>query len=62
VLLIEHEGDEGPFGAKSVGEISALPAAPAVVNAVNQALGASLSDLPLTPEKVLPAVMSDQYK
>jgi CO/xanthine dehydrogenase FAD-binding subunit len=58
VLLIEHEGDEGPFGAKSVGEISALPTAPVVVNAVNQALGVSLSDLPLTPEKVLAAAVA----
>jgi xanthine dehydrogenase molybdenum-binding subunit len=56
VLLIEHEGDEGPFGAKSVGEISSLPTAPAVINAVNQALGVSLSSLPLTPEKVLAGI------
>jgi xanthine dehydrogenase molybdenum-binding subunit len=61
VLLIEHEGDEGPFGAKSVGEISALPTAPAVVNAVNQALGGSLSDLPLTPEKVLAEIRAGSH-
>jgi xanthine dehydrogenase molybdenum-binding subunit len=56
VLLIEHEGDDGPFGAKSVGEISAVPTAGAVINAVNHALGTSLSDMPLTPEKVLAAI------
>ncbi len=56
VLLIEHEGDDGPFGAKSVGEISAVPTAAAVINAVNHALGTSLSDMPLTPEKLLAAV------
>ncbi len=39
VLLVEHEGDDGPFGAKSVGEIATVPTAPAVVNAVNNALG-----------------------
>lgn len=55
VLLVEHEGDEGPFGAKSVGEISTVPTAAAVVNAVNRALGAALTDLPLTPEKVIDA-------
>lgn len=56
VLLIEHAGDDGPFGAKSVGEIAAVPTAAAVVNAVNNALGTALSDLPLTPEKILSAL------
>lgn len=56
VLLIEHEGDDGPFGAKSVGEISAVPTAAAVINAVNNALGTSLSNMPLTPEKILAAL------
>ncbi|GAB6154284.1 molybdopterin-dependent oxidoreductase [Desulfosporosinus burensis] len=52
-LLIEQGGDDGPFGAKSIGEIAFVPVAAAVVNAVNNALGASLSELPLTPEKIL---------
>jgi xanthine dehydrogenase molybdenum-binding subunit len=56
VLLIEHAGDGGPFGAKSVGEIAAVPAAAAVINAVNNALGTALSDMPLTPEKILSAL------
>ena len=57
VILVEHPGDDGPFGAKSVGEISVVPVAPAVVNAVNRALGTELSDLPLTPERVLAALV-----
>lgn len=57
VLLIEHEGDDGPFGAKSVGEIAAVPTAAAVVNAVNRALGTSLTELPLTPERVMAALV-----
>jgi CO/xanthine dehydrogenase Mo-binding subunit len=56
VLLVQHEGDDGPFGAKSVGEIAVVPTAAAVVNAVNHALDTSLSDLPLTPEKILAAL------
>ena len=56
VLLVEHPGDDGPYGAKSVGEIATVPAAPAVVNAVNRALGTTLTDLPLTPDKVLAAL------
>jgi len=56
VILVEHDGDDGPYGAKSVGEISVVPTVPAVVNAVNRALGTSLSDLPLTPAKVVAAL------
>lgn len=55
-LLIEAGGDEGPFGAKSIGEIAMVPVAAAVVNAVNNALNTSLSELPLTPEKILAAL------
>jgi len=57
-LLIEQGGDEGPFGAKSVGEIAFVPVAAAVINAVNNALGTSLSDLPLLPEKIVAALKS----
>jgi CO/xanthine dehydrogenase Mo-binding subunit len=56
VLLVEHDGDEGPFGAKSVGEIATVPTAPAVINAVNHALGTHIRDLPATPERVLAAL------
>jgi xanthine dehydrogenase molybdenum-binding subunit len=56
VLLVEHPGDDGPYGAKSVGEIATVPAAPAIVNAVNRALGTTLAQLPLTPERVLAAL------
>jgi CO/xanthine dehydrogenase Mo-binding subunit len=56
VLLVEHSGDDGPFGAKSVGEIATVPTAPAVMNAVNHALGTSLRDLPATPERIIAAL------
>jgi xanthine dehydrogenase molybdenum-binding subunit len=56
VLLIEHSGDEGPWGAKSVGEISTVPTAPAVINAINHALGTSICELPASPERVVAAL------
>ena len=56
VLLVEEGGDDGPFGAKSVGEIALVPVAAAVVNAVNHALGSDLSDLPLTPQKIIRSI------
>ena len=56
-MLIEDGGDEGPFGAKSIGEISTVPGTAAVVNAVNNALGTEITELPLTPERVLAAFL-----
>jgi xanthine dehydrogenase molybdenum-binding subunit len=56
VLLVEEEEPGGPFGAKSIGEICTVPTAPAVVNAVNAALGTKMTELPLTPERILKAL------
>lgn len=56
VLLVEEGEPTGPFGAKAVGEIATIPVAAAVVNAVNNALGTELTDLPLSPERVLAAI------
>ena len=56
VILLERGGDDGPFGAKSIGEVAVVPVAAAVVNAVNNALGTDLSVLPLTPKKILAAL------
>ena len=53
VLLVEHDGDDGPYGAKSVGEIATVPTAAAIVNAVNRALGTAMTTLPLTPERIV---------
>lgn len=53
VELIEDGEENGPFGAKSVGEIATVPAAAAVVNAVNDALGTDMTVLPLTPERIV---------
>lgn len=46
----------GPFGAKGVGEGVTNPVAPAVGNAIFNAIGVRLTDLPMTPEKVLKAI------
>ncbi len=56
VILIEQGKDNGPFGAKSIGEIATCPTAPAIVNAVNHALGTNLTVLPLTPERIIEAL------
>lgn len=56
VALVEVPAEQGPFGAKGVGEPPAVPGAPAIVNAVADATGARLRDLPLRPEAVLRAL------
>lgn len=62
VLLIE-EGEPGaPFGAKSIGEIATVPPAPAIVNAVNRALGMELTVLPLTGARIIEALHGNRKK
>mgnify|MGYP000777250212 FL=1 len=53
VVFLEQPDEKGPFGAKSFGEACCLPVAPALVAAVNDALDADLSELPLTPARIL---------
>jgi len=53
IHLIEERNGPGPFGAKGIGEIAATPTAPAIANAVEDAVGVRIFDLPITAEKVL---------
>ncbi len=56
ILLVEKNEPTGPFGAKAVGEIATIPVAPAVVNAINHALQTNLTELPITPERIVGAL------
>lgn len=55
-IMIESGGGIGPFGAKGIGEPSTVPVAPALANAVTDAIGARVYSLPLTPDKILKAL------
>ncbi len=55
-ILIEDPEPNGPFGAKEVGQGPLLPIPPAVANAVHDALGIRVDEVPVTPEKVLAAL------
>ncbi len=59
VDCIETHDQEGPFGAKGVGEPGLVPTAPAVANAVFDAIGVRIHSLPITPEKVLAALKGE---
>jgi len=55
-ILVETHEPTGPFGAKSIGELPTNGVAPALSNAVRDAVGVRVTELPITPEKVLAAL------
>ncbi len=54
--LVEHPDPRGPFGAKEVGQGPLLPVMPAVANAVYDAIGVRIDEVPITPEKIVKAL------
>jgi CO/xanthine dehydrogenase Mo-binding subunit len=54
--FIEVPDPFGPFGAKGLGEITQVATAPAIANAISDAVGVRLKELPFTPEKILRAL------
>lgn len=56
--LIEHPDPAGPFGAKEVGQGPLLPIMPAICNAVYDAVGVRVDEIPCTPEKILKALQN----
>jgi 4-hydroxybenzoyl-CoA reductase alpha subunit len=56
--LVEDADPNGPFGAKEVGQGPLLPVMPAIANAVYDAIGVRIDEVPITPEKVLAALRS----
>ena len=57
-IVLETADPNGPFGARGVAEMPLIPFAPAVAAAIHDATGAWVSDLPMTPERVLAAIDS----
>lgn len=58
VRLIETVDQEGPFGAKGLGESGVIPVAAAVRNAIKDAIGVRFAELPITPQRVRAALES----
>lgn len=56
ISVLERPAADGPYGGKGPGEMCANPVLPAVVNAVYDAVGVRIDELPVTPEKVLRAL------
>ncbi|TMH27664.1 MAG: aldehyde oxidase [Betaproteobacteria bacterium] len=55
-VLIEDPDPNGPFGAKEVGQGPLLPVPPAVANAIYDAVGVRIDEIPITPDKVMRAL------
>ncbi|MDE0001739.1 MAG: hypothetical protein OXQ29_03490, partial [Rhodospirillaceae bacterium] len=54
--FVETFHEEGPFGAKGLSEPALAPTSAAVANAIHDAVGARITSLPITSEKVLNAL------
>ncbi|CCJ33254.1 xanthine dehydrogenase family protein molybdopterin-binding subunit [Caloramator australicus] len=57
-VLIEYPEDTAPYGAKGIGEPVMIPVAPAILNAIYDAIGVRFYEIPVTPERVLLALQS----
>jgi len=56
-ILIEEATPLGPFGAKGIGEQALIPTAPAILNAIYDAIGTRLNRVPATPDRVRAAIL-----
>ncbi|MFQ5911650.1 MAG: xanthine dehydrogenase subunit XdhA [Nitrospinota bacterium] len=59
-LLVEEGEPTGPYGAKGVGEPGIVPTAPAIANAVFDAIGTQVTEIPVTAERVIEAIQGQK--
>lgn len=55
-IIVESDEPNGPFGAKEVGEGAIMPTIPAILNAIHDAVGVRISELPVTAERLYRAM------
>ena len=58
-ILLESPRKGGPLGATGVGEFTLVPTHPAIINAIADAAGVRIYDMPATPEKILAALRAE---
>jgi aldehyde oxidoreductase len=56
-ILIEDPSPVGPFGAKGIGEQAVIPTAPAILNAIHDAIGVRIRRVPATPDRIRAAIL-----
>jgi aldehyde oxidoreductase len=57
-ILIEDPSSIGPFGAKGIGEQAVIPTAPAILNAIHDAIGIRIRRVPATPDRIRAAIVA----
>jgi CO/xanthine dehydrogenase Mo-binding subunit len=57
-VIIENPSVDGPFGAKAIGEMANNAQPPAIANAIHDAVGVWVTEMPATPERVLAAIQA----
>jgi CO/xanthine dehydrogenase Mo-binding subunit len=60
-IIVEVPSPAGPFGARGVGEPPIVPAPAAIANAVQDAVGARLTELPMSPERIALALVDGTH-
>ena len=55
-VILENPSEDGPFGAKAIGEMANNAQPPAITNAIYDAVGVWVTEMPATPERVLDAL------
>ncbi len=55
-ILLESPRENGPLGATGIGEFTLVPTHPAIINAIDDAIGVRIYDMPAIPEKILAAL------
>ncbi len=61
-IIVETYHDRGPYGAKGLGEPALAATAPAIANAIYNAVGVRIKDLPITPDKIVRALKEKDKK
>lgn len=59
-IIIEDPESTAPYGAKGIGEPVTIPMGPAILNAIYDATGVRMTDLPVTPEKLMKAIRENE--
>ncbi len=60
VHIVEQPFDHGPYGAKGVGEMPLDGVAPAITLAIEEALGVTIDEIPLSPERILASIEAEE--